>query len=71
MEPLNGINKEVCVAKLQLITASAYLVDYDCLCHLLDTVLLSMSSMEALTHLQPPTHPTTHLYVPFVILQSM
>ena len=37
MELVNGINKDVCGAKLQLMTMSAYPVDCDCLCHLLDT----------------------------------
>ena len=36
MEPVNGI-KDVCGAKLQPMTVSAYPVDCDHLCHLLDT----------------------------------
>ena len=45
MEPVNGINKGVCGAKLQPTAVLAYPVDCDCLCHLVTghTVLLSVS----------------------------
>ena len=80
VEPVNGINKDVCGAKLQPMTVSAFPVDCDLLCHLLDTQYRFHVLMEALTHLQlptlphhlphpPPTHPL--IYMPFVILQSL
>ena len=44
-EPMSGINKGVCGAKLFPTAALAHPVDCDCLCHLLDThaLLLSVS----------------------------
>ena len=38
VEPVNGIDNDVCGAKLQPTADSAYPVDWDCLCHLLNTL---------------------------------
>ena len=63
VEPLNGINKDVCGAKLrEPTTVSVYPVDCDCLCHLLDTQYITACVlMEALARLRLPTHPPSPL----------
>ena len=59
VEPLNGINKDVCGAKLQPTTVLAYPVDCDCLYHLLVTHHCCMCPNGSLnppsaSHLPPP-----------------
>ena len=43
VRPLDGINKDVCGAKLHPMAVFAYPVDCDCWCHLLDTHCCCMS----------------------------
>ena len=78
VEPVNGINKDVCDTKLYPTAVLVYPVDCDCLCHLLDTqycclYLNGSLNPPSAAHppLPPPTpsHPPTPLYVPFVIFQ--
>ena len=59
MEPLNGINRDVCGAKLQAATVSAYPVDCDRLCHLLDIQYYCLCINGSLN---PPSasHPLMH-----------
>ena len=74
MEPVNGINKDVCGAKLQPMTVSAYPVDCDCLCHLLNThycclCLNRMLNQPAAAHPPPPPNPppSTHPSHPLLL----
>ena len=71
VELVNGINKDVCGAKLYPTAVLAYAVDCDCLCHLLNTqccfLCLNASLNLPLASL-PPAHP---LFMPFLILQSL
>ena len=69
VEPLNGINKDVCGAKLQPTTVSAYPSDH--LCHLVNTQYCCLCLSGSLNPppaahpptptpmLSPPTHPST------------
>ena len=52
VEPLDGINKGVCGTKLYPTTVSACPVDWDCLCHLLDTQLGCLCLNGSLTDLK-------------------
>ena len=56
--PVNGINKDICGAKLLLTTISAYPVDYVCFCDLLKA-LHCLSSNERY-NLPPAGHPHHH-----------
>ena len=66
VEPLDGINTDVCGAKLRPTAVLAYSVDCDCWCHLLDTHCCCMSpngtlnlNLPSASHPPPPspTHP--------------
>ena len=68
VNPLDGTNKDVSGAKLQLTTTSVYPVDCACFCPLLKTqhyCLCIYVLVEAVTHLQLPTHPAT-LHPPLI-----
>ena len=71
VEPVNDIDKDVCSAKLQPTTVSAYPVDWDCFTYWTHSIAVCVL-MKALTHLQLLTLPA-HLppYVPFILLQSL
>ena len=70
VRPLDGINKDVCGAKLHPTAVLAHPVDYDCWCHLLDTNCCCMrpigtlnpssASHPLLTSLPPPSPYTCH-----------
>ena len=68
--PVNGTNKDVCGAKLQPTTVSAYPVDCNCLRHLLNThycCLCLNGSYNPPSASHPPPPPPTPLYTPFVM----
>ena len=75
MEPLNGINKDVCSAKLQPTTILAYPVDCVCCATYWTHNAAVCALMVALACLWLPIHPcplSPHpLYVPFVILVTV
>ena len=71
---LDGINKDMCDAKLHPTAVLAYPVDCDCWCHLLDTHCCCMSPNGTLNPplaSHPPRHSLTPLYMPSIILQSL
>ena len=57
VRPLDGINKDVSEAKLQITTTSVYPVD--CVPYWRHSTTVCVL-MEAVTHLRLPTHPLTH-----------
>ena len=63
MEPVNGINKGVCSAKLYPMAVLAYPVDCNSLCHLLDThhccLCLNGSLNLPLVSYSPPQPPAS------------
>ena len=78
MEPLNGINKDVCGTKLQPTTVLVYPVDCDCLCHLLNTqyccLFLSGSlNLPPALHPHPPNplHPPTPYHAIYDIIVTV
>ena len=68
MEPVGGINKDMCGAKLLQTTVSAYAVNCICFFHLLKTQHCSlcpcgMYNLPLAAHPPPPptTHPLIHI----------
>ena len=75
VEPENGVNKNVCDAKLLSTTILVYPMDYICFYHLLKHSIAACVLMEGVTCLQlpilpyHPLHPPpTPLYMPLMIL---
>ena len=77
--PVNGINKDACGAKLVPMTVSAHPVDCVFLCHLKHSTAVGVL-MEGITciqfstilhHLSHPLSPTHSIYVPLMILQQL
>ena len=63
VRPLDGINKDVCGAKLLLTTTSVYPVDCTCICPLLKTqhhCLCPNGRCNPLSASHPPAHPLIH-----------
>ena len=61
MEPMGGINKDVCGAKLLPKTVSVYVMNCICFCHLVNTqyrCLCPCRSIKPLPAMNPPPLPT-------------
>ena len=60
VEPVGGINKDVCGARLLPVTVSAYAANYNHFCHLIKTQHCCLCPCERYNP-PPTTHPHHHL----------